>query len=269
MAVVLICFITIAIEVLHLYLKFKTKAIVDCTITKSEKTEHREDGCLVDEYWLTSVEFKYGGVTHQSELRTSSRCNPGQVVKCFYDEEDDTLLRRRDLRYSLSKVSPVILSVGILFLIVNLILSFLSRDLLTKLNIVKTVCTVLTVLFGLLGIFQIITAVLHKKNTSRNRIEYVECLICDIIRKEECHNENTRYTYYPVYKYSYRGSEHIVRSKLERDCAPKLGSKLTIPISRDKGGPVEYPDSNRSLILGTLFIFIAVLILLTVVVPII
>lgn len=264
--IVITCFITLAVEAFYIYLHFKNSDSVLCTVISSKKKEIRDNGYLIKEYWLTEVEFKLDNKIQEKHLHTSTCCVRGQKFKCFYNRENDIIFRKRDFKKYLSNLSPVILSIGCLFLIVEFIFAFINSDIAFKINFVKTFSSVLAAAFAILGVGSIINWTIQKRQISKHSIEYLECEIFDIIRKTSYHKENKRHTYYPIYKYVYNGSEHIVKSKIGRDIAPKKGDIITVPVSSKKGGPVEYKDLGRSFILGVMFLTMSLLIFVTVVI---
>lgn len=254
------CFLAVTFEIFSLYRLFATSIPVNCCVISSEKKEIREDGCLVKAFWLTSVTFDCNGSKMNDALQTSTFCPNGQSIKCYYSPVRKKLFRKRDFKNYIRSSSPVFLSVGILLLMLNFILSSFNIDSISKINIAKFLTGLLIAAFALLGIGRILTFVMAVRNSSKKRIEYITCSIHDVVKKTAKHKENKSCTYYPIYKYTYRGEEHIVQSKIGRSQPPKKNSITTIPISIKKGGPVEYKDTAKSLILGIVFLIMSILI---------
>lgn len=265
--IVIVCFVILAIDAFYIYVRFKNSISVRCTVMSSEKVEEREDGFLTNVYWLTTVEFNYKNEKKQATLKTSTCCISGQQVKCLYSPDTDTIFRKRDYKKYLANLSPIILTVGNLFLIIEIIISGNNLDIITKINITQNISIILAIIFGFIGIGRIIFSIINLKQLSRYNTEPVECEVIDIVRKTSKHKENHRHTYYPIYKYTFHGYDHIVESKLGRNEPLKIGDRVTVPISIKKGGPVEYSDLGKSFVLGIMFIVLSLLIIFTVIIP--
>lgn len=265
--IVIVCFVLLALEAFYIYTYFRKSITVNCTVISSEKTEEREDGYLTNTYWMTAIEFNFKNTRKQTEIKTSTCCIPGQKMKCLYLPETNTVYRKRDFKKHLLNLSPVIFSIGILFLIIEIIISGFNLNVISKINIIKSVSIILVCLFAIIGSGQILASIICLKRSSKHNIELVDCEISEIIRKTTKHKENCNHMYYPVYKYTFHGYEHIVESKLGRSLPPKVGDKVSIPVDKKKGGPVEYTDLGKSIVLGIMFIVLSLLIFTIILLP--
>lgn len=255
------CFIAVGVEMFKIYRFFAASLTVDCRVTSSEKKELREDGYLVKSFWLTSVSFEYNGTVKESSLETSTFCHNGQSIKCCYNPDVEQLFRKRDFKKYIRSTSPVFFSIGIMLLVLNFILTSFNIDNISKINIAKFFTGILTFSFTLLGTGSIVTALIAIRNSSKKQVEHIKCCICDIVRKTSRHKENKSYTYYPIYKYTYKGEEHVVQSKIGNRTPPKKNSIVIVPVSRKKGGPVEYKDTAKTFIMGIVFLILNALII--------
>lgn len=265
--IVIICFVLLAIEALYIYIYFKKSITVSCTVISSEKIEEREDGYLINTYWMTTIEFNFENIRKQTKIKTSTCCIPGQKMKCLYLPETNTVFRKRDFKKHLLNLSPVIFSIGNLFLIIEIIISGFNLNIISKVNILKSISIILICVFAIIGAGQIIASIVCIKRSGKHNIELVDCEIADIIRKTTKHKENFNHTYYPVFKYTFHGYEHIVESKLGRSIPPKVGDTVTIPVDKKKGGPVEYKDLGKSIVQGIMFIILSLLIFTLIFLP--
>ncbi len=259
------CFILIIYELLSVLVVFHSCTNVKCSTTNSEKVSRREDGFLVKEYWKTEVEFDLNGEKRSAVLETSTFCQKGQRLNCYYYPKRDLVFRKRDVRSVMRAHSIQAFSVGVLFLLLVLIFRMTALGGIITAHAVEALGIVLILPFTGFGISFIVYAVNAFRHTTASRVVKVRVQITDVVRKTKRHRENKRYTYYPIYRYNLGGFDHIVRSRLGRAEPPRKGSFETILADKKKGGPVEYKDVTASFVLGICFLIIAGLLLYTIV----
>jgi len=259
--IVTICFILVVFEVYSIYKLFKSCCTVKCTVIFSKKVTERHDGFLTDEYWNTDIIFNYNSQERHSTLKTSTYCQKGQILACYYNPKNDIIFRKRDIKKYIKNSSIAITSIGILFMVLDCIFSLtLAGISKLVLNNLTSIFSVLFIIFFLaFGIGYVVYALNAIKNTSKNRVTVIEAEITDIVRKSKKHHEKEQFTYYPIYSYNFKGEFHETRSKLKRFLPPKKGSKVLIAIDNRKAGPVEYNDVLNSLVMGICFILFAAL----------
>lgn len=257
--IAVVCFIVVVFEFLSMYNTFKKCVKIKCRVASSEKTRERENGFLTDEYWKTEVNFEYGGKTRKVVLKTSTYCQKGQIIECYYYPFKDLVFRKRDLKNLIRSSSLVVTSVGILFLFLNFLFRIANVSSLVIKNIASILSVIITVLYSVIGIWYIAYSANAIKNTSKKRVTQTSAKIVDVIRKSKRHKENEQFAYYPIYRYTFKGESHETQSKLKRTVPPKKGSTVSILIDNKKGGPVEYNDVANSMVMGICFIIIAAL----------
>lgn len=256
-----ICFIAVVFES-FVILKFRKSCVsVSCKVIESNKEQLRENGCIVSEYWNTGVEFEYKGSKRSAVIITSTFCPTGQILKCFYHAGENLIFRHRDFRKQLSSSSLIVLSVGILFIVLNLLFHAVSVSELILKNIAAILSFIIAASLVIIGISKIVYSVSAIKQTKKNCVEEVKATVSDVIRKTTRYNEISSYTYYPIYKYNFRSAEHEVESKVARKTPPKIGSKIKILVNIKKGGPIEYEDVGQSMAMGISLLTVAFTIL--------
>ena len=256
--IALVCFIVVIAELLSMYQTFKSCCKVKCSVISSRKIQERKDGFLTDEYFKTKVDFTYRNLQKSTSLKTSTYCQKGQILACYYYPNKDIIFRKRDLKNQFKKSSLVVTTTGILFMFLNILfrLTVLSR--LFK-HLVGVLSVLLIAAFLGFGVGFISYSVYALKRTSKANVTKIEAQIVDVIRKSKKHNENEQFTYYPIYRYTFKGIEHETKSKLKHNKSPVIGSCAAILVDNKKAGPVEYNDVKNSMILGFCFIFFALL----------
>lgn len=257
--IVTICFIAVVIEVYSMYKLFKSCRTVKCSVVSSKKIMERRDGFLIDEYWKTTVNFTYDGVERHITLKTSTYCQKGQILGCYYYPEKNIIFRKRDLKKQIKSYHIIITSVGVLFLVLNFIFSLSAISKIIVMNIAAILSVLLISFFFSLGIGYIIYAITALKNTSSKKVTKIEAEIADVVRKSKRHKENETFTYYPIYRYTFNGESHETKSKLKHKTPPEKNTTVTILVDNKKAGPVEYNDVVNSLIMGICFILFALL----------
>lgn len=255
--IVTICFIAVVFEIYSMYKLFKSCCKVKCSVVSSKKATERRDGFLTDEYWKTEVTFTHQNTDKRATLKTSTYCQKGQILGCYYNPKEDIIFRKRDLKKQIKNSSIIITVVGILFMVLNFLfsLSLISRIVIR--NITSILSILLISFFIIVGIGYIIYSINARKNTSKKKVTTTEAKIVDIVRKSKKHNGNVQFTYYPIYSYTFDGEPHETKSKLKHTMPPKKGSIVTILVDNKKAGPVEYNDVLNSLIMGICFIIFA------------
>lgn len=258
----LVCFIIVVLEFFIIYKFLKSCINVACTVTSSEKVEERVDGYLVSEYWNTTVSYNINGNEKTDNLKTSTFCPKGQTIYCYYAPKKDNLFRKRDFKKQIHSSTYVVISIGTLFMVLNLIFNLVSIDNILKINISIALLTFLIVSFLGMGIGWVLYSVFAIKNTQKNRVVVTKAVISDITRSTAKNKENKTYTYYPIYTYNFQGEKHEVKSRIGRKTSPKKGSNVKILVDKKKGGPVEYKDIGKSMLLGITFIVLGITTLL-------
>ncbi len=255
------CFGLILFELVSVFSVFRSCRNVRCTVDSSEKVLKREEGFLVREYWKTTVGFELDGVRRSAVLETSTFCQKGQVLGCYYYPKRDLVFRKRDVRRVFRAHSIQAFSIGVLFLLLILIFRMTALGGIIIAHTVEAVGVLLILPFTGFGVGFIVYAVNALRHTQSSRVTTVNAKIVDIVRRSRRHRENERFTYYPVYSYKLGGFEHTVTSKLGRETPPRRGSFEHITADAKKGGPVEYKDVTSSFVLGICFLIIAGLLL--------
>ena len=255
--ITVVCFITVVWELFSMYKLFKSCSTVKCSVVSSKKIQERRDGFLIDEYWKTHVIFTHENTEKCATLKTSTYCQQGQILGCYYYPKKDIIFRKRDLKKQIKSSSVIITTIGALFLFLNLIfrLSTISRMFVK--NIAGILSVLLIIAFFSLGIGYIIYSINAIKKTSEKKVTKINAQIVDIVRVSKRHKENERFSYYPIYSYKFNNECHETRSKLKHSEPPDRGSKVTILVDKKKAGPVEYNDVANSLIMGICFIIFA------------
>lgn len=253
------CFIIVVFEFLSMYNTFRKCIKIKCCVESSEKAREREDGFLIDEYWKTEVSFEYDNQTRNVVLKTSTYCQKGQIIECYYYPKKDLVFRKRDLRKQFKSSALVVTPVGILFLFLNFLFQMTNLSYLVIKNIATIISVIITAIYSIIGIWYVVYSVSAIKNTSKKRVTKTNAKVVDIIRKTRKHKEHVQFTYYPVYSYVFKGEAHETQSKLKHSVPPKKGSTVTILVNNKKGGPAEYNDVANSMIMGLCFIGIAVI----------
>ncbi len=259
--IVTICFIMVVFELYSMYKLFKSCCNVRCTVVSSKKTIERHDGFLTDIYWKTDIIFIYNNKERHSTLRTSTYCQKGQIIGCYFNPEKDIIFRKKDIKKQINNSSIIITSIGILFMVLDFIFGF-SLAGISKLvlnNLMSIISIIFIILFFILGICYVVYALNAIKNKSKKRVTVVEAKITDIVRKSKKHHEKEQFTYYPIYSYVFKGEPHETRSKLKHSQPPKKGSTVLISVDNKKTGPVEYNDVFNSLIMGICFIAFSII----------
>lgn len=262
-----VCFIIVAIDLVTMYKYFKKSSKVLCRVVSCEKCEIREDGFLTEEYWLTNTVFTYMNEEKSAQLKTDCFCSKGQVIKCRYFPQNGSVLRRCDLRMRLKEAPTILLNIGNLFIGLYIILSLFDLSRISKRNLAFASVIIIIALFAVLGIGQICSYIYAKRKTRKERVEYTKAEIYDVIRKTSSHKENKVHTYYPVYRYVYKGDIHTVQSKIGSAAPFEKGDTLTITVDRKKGGPVEYGEIWKSLALGISLLAMSATIVFVALVP--
>lgn len=255
--ITVVCFIAVVWEIFSMYKLFKSCSIVKCSVVSSKKIKERHDGFLTDEYWKTNVTFTHENIEKSAILKTSTYCQQGQILGCYYYPQKDIIFRKRDLKKQINSSSVIIATTGALFLFLNLVfrLSTISRMFMK--NIVSILSVLLIIAFLSMGIGYILYSVTAFKNTSEKKVTKTKAKIVDVVRISKRHKENQTFSYYPIYSYTFNNENHETRSKLKRSEPPKTGSTVTILVDNKKAGPVEYNDVVNSLIMGICFIIFA------------
>lgn len=259
--IALCCFIILVFEITSVYLIFKKSDKITCTVISSHRQELRENGYLVKLYWDTEVVFSAKGEEKTATLQTSTYCQKGQKFIYYYDKKNSRLFRKRDLKLFIKPYLYVAFSIGVLFLAIHGIMSFFSFDIITKDNLINAALWVLSAIFVLVGATRLTSSILDIKRSSKRNIVKIRAEICDAIVRISKHNENNLSTYYPVYHYKFGDEEHEVKSKLGRRVPPKIGSFVTIPVSKKNGGPIETDHPATTLFEAAAFIIFGIFII--------
>lgn len=257
--ITVVCFIAVVWELFSMYKLFKSCSTVRCSVVSSKKIQERRDGFLTDEYWKTNVTFTHKDIEKSTTLKTSTYCQKGQILGCYYYPKKDIIFRKRDLKKQIKSSSVIITTTGALFLFLNLIfrLSTISRMFVK--NIVSILSVLLIIVFLILGVGYVLYSINALKNTSVKNVTKTKAKIVDVVRVSKRHKENETFSYYPIYSYTFNNENHETKSKLKFSEPPKKGSTVTILVDNKKAGPVEYNDVLNSLIMGICFIIFAAL----------
>lgn len=257
-----VCLIIVVFEFFIIYKFLKSCINIACKVTSSEKAEERVDGYLVKEYWNTTVSYQIEGKEKTATLKTSFFCPKGQTLYCYYSPKKDFLFRKKDFKKQINSSSYVVISIGILFMVLNLIFNLAGIDEIVEINISIALSVILIVSFLGIGIGWVLYSSFAIKNTRKNNVIVTKAVVKDVIRKTSKNKDIHSYTYYTIYSYEFHGENHEVKSKIGRNIPPKKGSHVKILVNKKKGGPVEYNDIGKSMILGISFIMLGILILL-------
>lgn len=253
-------FMLIVYELLSALMVFRLCRNVRCTVLSSEKVSVREDGFLLNEHWKTEIGFELAGAQRTAMLETSTFCQKGQVMNCYYYPRKDLVFRKRDIRRVFRAHSIPAFSVGVLFLALDIIFGMTSLGGIIMHHLIEALAVILVATFAVFGIWFIVYFVNALRHTNKSKAVSVKADIIDVVRKTKRHRENERYFYYPIYRYKLDGFEHTVRSKIMRETPPKKGQKETVLADKRRGGLIEYQDIYSSLALGICFIAISSLI---------
>ena len=252
-----ICFVVITFELFSALVVFRSCRKVRCRTVSSVKVCEREDGYLIKEFWNTEVAFELDGVDHTAELEPSTFCQKGQTIGAYYYPKKDLVFRKRDVKRVLRSYSIPAFSVGMLFLLLNLLFRLTALGSIIIAHVFEAIGIILIVPFLLLGLSYTVSAVTAFRHTRGGRVTSVKAKIADVIRKSKRHRETVRYQYFPVYRYTLGGFEHNITSRIAREAPPKKDSTEKILVDKKKGGLVEYKDIGSSFILGLCFLGIA------------
>ncbi len=256
-----VCVLVVLFELLSMLMIFRSCRNIRCTAVSSEKVCEREDGYLIREYWNTGVTFELDGTTRSASLETSTFCQKGQVLSCYYYPKKNLVFRKRDIKAVLRSYTIPAFSVGLVFLLLTLLFSMTSLGGLIVSHIFEATGIILLIPFTVLGIGFTVYSVSAFRHTSGKRVTSVSAQVTDVIRKTKSHRENTRCHYYPIFRYKLGNVEHNVTSRIGRDDPPEIGSTENVLADIKKGGLVEYKDVSSSFVLGVCFLLIACLLL--------
>lgn len=262
--IMMACFVTVTFELGYVLYVFHTCRSIKCIVTASKKVCAREDGFLIKEYWKTEVEFTLNGDVRHTALETSTYCQKGQVLGCYYHPKKDLVFRKRDIKRVLRSYSLPALTIGLLFMMLYSLFKLTSLGNIIIGHAFEAVGILLIVVFASFGVGFIVYAVSAFRHTRESRVTQIDAKITDIVRKTKRHRETKRYLYYPIYSYKLGGFEHSVRSKLGRETPPKKDSTERVLADTKKGGLVEYKDMSSSFVMGLCFLVIAWLLLYTI-----
>ncbi|MBQ1517346.1 MAG: hypothetical protein IIT49_04485 [Clostridia bacterium] len=252
-----LCILAVIYEITVIYLFLRRCKVVKCRVTSSDKVQKRRQGYLAEEYYKTLTEFTYGGELRKAHLKTSAFCQTGQIISCYFHPDKNIIFRKRDLKHNLQSHSLAILSVALLFLVLNSVfgLTVLSDFLIKNIVIIFTIMLALS--FTTLGIGLLIYGINSARLSSKQRVMKTSAHISDIIRKRTSGRGRAEYLYYPIYTYTFSGEKHKVTAKRALTSPPKKGGRTTILVDRKKGSLIEYHDTVTSIIQGVCFIIIA------------
>lgn len=255
--ITVVSFIVIIIDIISVINVLRTCRNVRCSVVSSQKVTEREDGFLIKEYFDTSVMFTLDNMTHNVTIQTSTFCQKGQILNCFYYPKRQLVFRKRDIRMILSSYTIPAFSVGVVFLLLIFVFEVTSLGGIIIQYAVEALAVLVTIPLTVIALYFIIYSVGAFRHTRHSRVTEVRAEIIDVIRKTNRHRENVRYSYLPIYRYTLNGVTHTVQSRLARDSAPKRNSREKLLVDTKKGGPVEYKDIYTSFTVGVLFLIIA------------
>ena len=241
-----VCLIVIVIELLRLYRFFSGCKKVRCTVVSSKKVVKRRMECLTDEFYRTKVVFDINNENMNAILRTSTFCPIGQKIDCYYHKGKHIIFRKRDLRKNLNSSSLIMLSVSVLFVVLNSMFGITAIGHALVDNIIDILAWGLTIIFSLIGAFLITYSVYAFRAYRSKDVIKISAKVEDVIMKVSRDNENKHYTYYPIYSYTYKGFRHTVRSKIKHSSKPKKGSSVKVSLNTTKGNLVEFNDVGKS-----------------------
>ena len=262
--ITVICFIVIIIDLISMANVLRSCKNVRCSVVSSKKISERESSYLIREYYQTEISFKLENTERTAVIETSTFCQQGQVLNCYYYPKKNLVFRKRDIRGVFSSYTVPALSIGLLFLVLNTVFHVTSLGGIILEHTTEAFGIVLGTVFSSFGVGFIVYSINAFRHTRHSRVMQVSAEIIDIVRKTKKHGENIQHSYFPVYYYKLNATEHTVLSKFARQSPPKKHSKETILIDTKKGGPVEYKDIGSSFVLGILFIIIAALLVYTI-----
>lgn len=113
--IVIVCFLMTIFEGFNMYKLFKSCDTVKCKVITSSEVTVRRDGYLTDKYYKTKVSFTHDNKTHNAFLKTSTYCQPNQILGCYYNPSKSIVFRKRDLKKQIKNRHIIIMTVGILF----------------------------------------------------------------------------------------------------------------------------------------------------------
>ena len=265
--ILLICLGLIVFETFSIVVLFRSCKNISCKVTSSKKVCVREEGCIVREYWKTAVDFTLNDTPRDAIIETSTFCQKGQVLSCYYYPERNLVFRKREIRSVLRAHSIQAFSVGVLFLVLTLMFRMTALGGIIITHTVELITVLLLMPFLGFGIGFIVYSVNALRHTRESKVAHIKAEVIDVVRKTKRHRENKLYLYYPIYKYSLNGSEHIVQSRLGQENMPEKGSSSEVLADLNKGGLVEYKDLDSSFLLGICFLIISALLLYTLIFP--
>lgn len=260
-----VCFVVIAFELSSVIIVFKKCRAVRCTVASSKKVSVRDEDFLIREYYKTEVSFTLDGDKRTAYLETSTFCQKGQVLGCYYYPKKDLVFRKRDIKNVLRSRSIPAFSVGVVFLLLNALFRMTSLGGIIVKYFMEALAILLIIPFTAFGIGFIIYSINAAAHTRKERVTNVEAKVVDIVRKTKRHRENRRYLYYPIYRYTLDGIEHTVTSKLGLEEPPAKGDAAMLLADKKKGGLVEFKDMECSFPLGVCFLLIALMLLCAVI----
>ena len=253
----IICILAVIYELTVIYAFLIRCRVVKCKVTSSEKVQKRRQGYIAEEYYKTLTEFCVGEEKHKAYLKTSVFCQTGQVISCYYHPDKNIIFRRRDLRHNLKSHSLAVLSVALLFLVLNSVFGVTTLSSLITKYIVIIISVILALSFFSLGVFLLIYGINSVRLSSKKRVMKVTANVTDIIRKRTSGRGRAEYLYYPIYTYNFSGEKHTVTSRKALLSPPKMGGKKLVLLDKKKGALIEYRDTVTSIIQGVCFIVIA------------
>lgn len=257
----IVSFVVVLFELGSVIAVFRTCKNIKCVVSSSKKVCAREDGYLVKEYWKTDVSFALDGEDRMASLETSTFCQTGQVLGCYYYPKKNLVFRKRDIRRVLRSRSIPAFSAGLLFLVLELLFRLTGLGGIIIGHAFEAVGIVLVLVFAAFGMSFAGYSINAFRHTRESRVTSIDAEVIDVIRKTKRNRETERFFYYPVYKYTLGGFEHTVNSRLARELPPKKGSTESVLADTKKGGLVEYKDMRSSFVLGICFLIIAWMIL--------
>lgn len=259
-----ICFVVVVFEVFSAFVVLRSCRKVRCSTVTSKKVSVREDGYLVKEYWDTAVGFELDGTKRTANLETSTFCQKGQTIGAYYYPKKNLVFRKRDVKRVLRSYSIPAFSVGMLFLLLDLIFTMTSLGSILISHLFEIAAVILIITLTSIGGGFMIYSVSAMRHTRSERVIRVDARVTDVIRRSKRHGDKTRFYYYPVFSYSIGDFEHNVTSRLARETPPETGSTESVLADKKKGSLVEYKDGETSFILGICLIMIAILLFMAI-----
>lgn len=255
--IAVISFLVIIIDIISVLNVLHSCRSVRCSVLSSKKVIKREDGFLIKEYFDTDITFLLDNTPHNATIETSTFCQKGQILNCFYYPKKQLVFRKRDIKMVLNSYTIPAFSVGVLFLLLIFVFKVTTLGGIIIQYAVEALAVLVTIPLTIIAIYFIVYAINAFRHTRHSQVTEIKAEIVDIIRTTNRHRENIRYNYYPIYRYNFDGTVHTVQSRLARDNAPKRNSRENILVDTKKGGPVEYKDIYTSFAVGVLFLIIA------------